>query len=38
MRSVTAVPFEPPRLPLGEMEYTTMRQLMKKLKGRRAKF
>ncbi|MEA3459221.1 MAG: fructose 1,6-bisphosphatase, partial [Chloroflexota bacterium] len=27
-------PFEPHRLPLEEMEYTTMPQLMKKLKGR----
>jgi fructose 1,6-bisphosphate aldolase/phosphatase len=27
-------PFEPHRLPLDEMEYTTMPQVMKKLKGR----
>ena len=27
-------PFEPHRLPLGEMEYTTMPQVMKKLEGR----
>ena len=27
-------PFEPHRLPLGEMEYTTMPQLMKRLKAR----
>ncbi|HXV69683.1 MAG TPA: fructose-1,6-bisphosphate aldolase/phosphatase [Nitrospira sp.] len=27
-------PFEPHRLPLGEMEYTTMPQIMKKLEGR----
>ena len=27
-------PFEPHRLPLGEMEYTTMPQVMEKLKGR----
>ena len=27
-------PFEPHRLPLGEMEYTTMPQVMKKLQGR----
>jgi fructose 1,6-bisphosphatase len=25
--------FEPPRLPLDEMEYTTMPQIMKKLEG-----
>jgi len=31
-------PFEPHRLPLEEMEYTTMPQLMKKLEGRWAKF
>jgi fructose 1,6-bisphosphate aldolase/phosphatase len=27
-------PFEPHRLPLGDMEYTTMPQIMKKLEGR----
>jgi len=27
-------PFEPHRLPLEEMEYTTMPQVMEKLKGR----
>ena len=27
-------PFEPHRLPLEEMEYTTMPQIMQKLKGR----
>jgi fructose 1,6-bisphosphate aldolase/phosphatase len=27
-------PFEPHRLPLEEMEYTTLPQVMKKLKGR----
>jgi fructose 1,6-bisphosphate aldolase/phosphatase len=27
-------PFEPHRLPLDEMEYTTMPQVMKKLEGR----
>jgi fructose 1,6-bisphosphate aldolase/phosphatase len=27
-------PFEPHRLPLDEMEYTTMPQVMKELKGR----
>lgn len=27
-------PFEPHRLPLDEMEYTTMPQIMKKLEGR----
>jgi fructose 1,6-bisphosphate aldolase/phosphatase len=27
-------PFEPHRLPLEEMEYTTMPQVMKKLEGR----
>jgi fructose 1,6-bisphosphate aldolase/phosphatase len=27
-------PFEPHRLPLEEMEYTTMPQVMKKLQGR----
>ncbi len=27
-------PFEPHRLPLEEMEYTTMPEVMKKLKGR----
>lgn len=31
-------PFEPHRLPLEEMEYTTMPQIMKKLEGRWAKF
>ena len=31
-------PFEPHRLPLDEMEYTTMPQIMKKLEGRWAKF
>ena len=30
-------PFEPHRLPLDEMEYTTMPQIMKKLEGRWAK-
>jgi fructose 1,6-bisphosphate aldolase/phosphatase len=30
-------PFEPHRLPLNEMEYTTMPQIMKKLEGRWAK-
>lgn len=27
-------PFEPHRLPLGEMEYTTLPQVMHKLEGR----
>jgi fructose 1,6-bisphosphate aldolase/phosphatase len=27
-------PFEPHRLPLEEMEYTTLPQVLKKLKGR----
>jgi fructose 1,6-bisphosphate aldolase/phosphatase len=31
-------PFEPHRLPLEEMEYTTMPEIMKKLEGRWAKF
>jgi fructose 1,6-bisphosphate aldolase/phosphatase len=31
-------PFEPHRLPLEEMEYTTMPQIMEKLKGRWVKF
>lgn len=31
-------PFEPHRLPLEEMEYTTMPQIMKKLEGRWEKF
>ena len=31
-------PFEPHRLPLDEMEYTTMPQIMKKLEGRWTKF
>jgi fructose 1,6-bisphosphate aldolase/phosphatase len=31
-------PFEPHRLPLDEMEYTTMPQIMEKLEGRWAKF
>ena len=31
-------PFEPHRLPLDEMEYTTMPQVMKKLEGRFIKF
>jgi fructose 1,6-bisphosphate aldolase/phosphatase len=31
-------PFEPHRLPLEEMEYTTMPQIMEKLEGRWAKF
>jgi fructose 1,6-bisphosphate aldolase/phosphatase len=31
-------PFEPHRLPLEEMEYTAMPQIMKKLEGRWAKF
>jgi fructose 1,6-bisphosphate aldolase/phosphatase len=30
-------PFEPHRLPLDDMEYTTMPQIMKKLEGRWAK-
>jgi fructose 1,6-bisphosphate aldolase/phosphatase len=30
-------PFEPHRLPLDEMEYTTMPQVTKKLKGRFSK-
>jgi fructose 1,6-bisphosphatase len=35
---VTAVPFVPHWLPLDEMEYTTMAQIMKKLEGRWGKF